>query len=158
MTTLLRAAVAAAVLLTAMPTAQARITRAPAPESSPKVAVETHASGLSKPWAFQFLPDGRILVNEIRGRMRVVEKDGRLAGIITDGDLRRHMTGTTNLLDRTAAEVMTANPVTIPPDTLAAEALLILEQRKITSIVVVKDDHRVLGVVHLHDLWRTGLV
>jgi arabinose-5-phosphate isomerase len=92
------------------------------------------------------------------GMTCVVDDRGALAGIITDGDLRRHMTGTTNLLDRTAADVMTRNPVTIPPETLAAEALLILEQRKITSIVVVKGDQRVQGVVHLHDLWRTGMV
>jgi arabinose-5-phosphate isomerase len=92
------------------------------------------------------------------GMTCVVDDRGALAGIITDGDLRRHMTGTMNLLDRTAADVMTRNPVAIAPETLAAEALLILEQRKITSIVVVKDGERVQGVVHLHDLWRTGMV
>jgi arabinose-5-phosphate isomerase len=92
------------------------------------------------------------------GMTCVVDDRGALAGIITDGDLRRHMTGTTNLLDRTAADVMTRHPVAIPPETLAAEALLILEQRKITSIVVVKDGQQVQGVVHLHDLWRTGMV
>jgi glucose/arabinose dehydrogenase len=66
-------------MVVAMPMAHARITRAPAPETSPKVTVETYASGLSNPWAFQFLPDGRILVNEVRGRMRIVEKDGRVS-------------------------------------------------------------------------------
>jgi glucose/arabinose dehydrogenase len=74
-----RVALAAAALLTTLPPAQARIARAPAPESSPKIAVETYASGLANPWAFQFLPDGRLLVNEVRGRMRVVEKDGRVS-------------------------------------------------------------------------------
>jgi glucose/arabinose dehydrogenase len=74
-----RVAIAAAALLTTLPPAQARIARAPAPESSPKIAVETYASGLANPWAFQFLPDGRILVNEVRGRMRIVEKDGRVS-------------------------------------------------------------------------------
>jgi glucose/arabinose dehydrogenase len=59
--------------------AQARITRAPAPEKSANIKVETYAKGLSNPWAFQFLPDGRILVNEVRGRMRLVEKDGRIS-------------------------------------------------------------------------------
>ena len=53
---------------------------------------------------------------------------------------------------------MTRNPVTIAPDTLAAEALHILEQRKITSIVVVDAANVVQGVVHLHDLWRTEMV
>jgi arabinose-5-phosphate isomerase len=67
------------------------------------------------------------------------------------------MASTTNLLDRTAGDVMTRNPITIRRDTLAAEALLILEQRKITAIVVVSDDQQVQGVVHLHHLWRTEM-
>jgi arabinose-5-phosphate isomerase len=92
------------------------------------------------------------------GMTCVVNDEGVLSGIITDGDLRRHMTGSRNLLDRMAADVMTHNPVTIRPETLAAEALLILERRKITSIVVVSEDQRVQGVVHLHDLWRTEMV
>jgi arabinose-5-phosphate isomerase len=91
------------------------------------------------------------------GMTCVVNDDGILSGIITDGDLRRHMTGTTNLLERTASDVMTRNPVTIRRDTLAVEALLVLERRKITSIVVVTDDQKVLGVVHLHHLWRTEM-
>jgi arabinose-5-phosphate isomerase len=53
---------------------------------------------------------------------------------------------------------MTRNPITIAPDTLAVEVLNTLERRKITSVVVVDDDHRVLGVVHLHDLWRTEMI
>jgi arabinose-5-phosphate isomerase len=92
------------------------------------------------------------------GMTCVVETDGTLAGIITDGDLRRHMTGEANILERRAAEVMTRRPVTLPPGTLAAEALHVLEQRKITSIVVVDAAGRVAGVVHLHDLWRTEMV
>jgi glucose/arabinose dehydrogenase len=73
--------VAAAVvaMAAAMPMAEARITKAPAPEGSPKIAAETYARDLSSPWAFQFLPDGRLLVNEVRGRMRVVGKDGRVS-------------------------------------------------------------------------------
>ena len=92
------------------------------------------------------------------GMTCVVDGDGRLAGIITDGDLRRHMIKQPDFLTRTAADVMTRNPVTVRRDTLAAEALHLLEQRKITSIVVVDDRSEVQGVVHLHDLWRTGLV
>jgi arabinose-5-phosphate isomerase len=83
---------------------------------------------------------------------------GGLAGIITDGDLRRHMASGPSILDLAAADVMTREPVTIPPSTLAVEALHIMEQRKITSIVVVGDDERIQGVVHLHDLWRTEMV
>ena len=63
------------------------------------------------------------------------------------------------ILDLTAAEVMTRNPVAIAPSMLAVEALNLMERRKITSIVVVQDDtHRVAGVVHLHDLWRTEMI
>ena len=90
------------------------------------------------------------------GMTCVVEND-RLVGIITDGDLRRHMSQSVNLLDRIARDIMTKNPVTIGRATLATEVLHILEQRKITSIVVVDHDHHVEGVVHLHDLWRTEM-
>jgi arabinose-5-phosphate isomerase len=81
---------------------------------------------------------------------------GELAGIITDGDLRRHMDRGSGILDLCAGDVMTRGAVTIPPATLAVEALGIMEQRKITSIVVV-DAGRVAGVVHLHDLWHTEM-
>jgi arabinose-5-phosphate isomerase len=91
------------------------------------------------------------------GMTCVVDGNGALTGIITDGDLRRNMADGTNLLDRKAGEVMTRRPVTIRPQMLAAEALLVLERRKITSIVVVDEESRVQGVVHLHDLWRTEM-
>ncbi|MEO7133359.1 MAG: KpsF/GutQ family sugar-phosphate isomerase [Vicinamibacterales bacterium] len=92
------------------------------------------------------------------GMTSVVEKDGRLAGIITDGDLRRKMATTPNIQDLTARDVMTANPVAISQSTMAVEALAMMEQRKITSIVVIDTDRRVEGIVHLHDLWRTEMV
>ena len=62
------------------------------------------------------------------------------------------------LLERQARDVMTMHPVTIASSTLAAEALHVLEQRKITSVVVTNADQRIEGVVHLHDLWRTELI
>ena len=84
---------------------------------------------------------------------------GELLGIITDGDLRRLMEREIDTLALTAADVMTRNPVTVEPRTLAAQALNILEQRKITSLVVAEGNpKRAVGVVHLHDLWRTELV
>jgi arabinose-5-phosphate isomerase len=93
------------------------------------------------------------------GMTCVVDENDALLGIITDGDLRRHMERGAAILEMTAADVMTRGPVAIAPDTLAAEALNIMEQRKITSIVVVNGDGgRVAGVVHLHDLWRTEMV
>ena len=90
--------------------------------------------------------------------MTCVVEDGILVGVITDGDLRRHMRASINLLDRTAGDVMTRTAVTIARGMLAAEALNLLEQRKITSLVVVDRDGRVEGVVHLHDLWRTEMM
>src|SRR5258707_13510983 len=92
------------------------------------------------------------------GMTCVVDEQDVLLGIITDGGLRRQMERTANILTMTAADVMTRDPVAIAPDTLAAEALHIMEQRKITSLVVTGDERHVAGVVHLHDLWRTELV
>lgn len=93
------------------------------------------------------------------GMTCVVDDDGCLLGIITDGDLRRHMDRTAHILESSAKDVMTPDPVSITPATLAVEALNIMEQRRITSLVVVSDERRrVAGVVHLHDLWRTELV
>jgi len=92
------------------------------------------------------------------GMTCVVDGGRRLVGIITDGDLRRHMINGANFLDRSAGDVMTPNPVTVRRDTLAAEALHVLEQRKITSIVVVDAREDVQGVVHPHTLWRTEMV
>ena len=92
------------------------------------------------------------------GMTVVAGSDGRLAGIVTDGDLRRHITSQDNLLGRCAAEVMTARPVTIRRGMLAVQALNLMEERKITSLVVVGPNLEVEGVVHLHDLWRTEMI
>jgi arabinose-5-phosphate isomerase len=92
------------------------------------------------------------------GMTCVVDDGGRLLGIVTDGDLRRHMVKGSNLLDRKAADVMTGQPIVIKRDILAVEALRLLEERKITSLVVVSGEGVVEGVVHLHDLWQTQMV
>lgn len=92
------------------------------------------------------------------GMSCVVNDDGRLVGIVTDGDLRRHMNRESNLLDRTAADIMTTRPVTIRRNLLAVEALRQMEGRKITSVVVVDEKDMVEGVVHLHDLLQTRMV
>jgi arabinose-5-phosphate isomerase len=93
------------------------------------------------------------------GMTCVVDGSGRLAGVFTDGDLRRLMLKRppNAVLALTAGEVMTPNPLTIGRAVLAVEALHIMETHKITSVVVVDGDRRVEGVVHLHDLWRTGM-
>jgi arabinose-5-phosphate isomerase len=93
------------------------------------------------------------------GMTTVLHPDGRLAGIITDGDLRRLMEkqgGVT--LAMNAGACMTRSAQTIGPHVLASEALNLMEKRKITSIVVVDESEGVLGVVHLHDLWTLELI
>jgi arabinose-5-phosphate isomerase len=88
----------------------------------------------------------------------VVDEGGRLAGVISDGDLRRLMERDPRPLERTAAEVMTRHPATIARGELAARALSLMEQRKITALLVTAEDGVLEGVVHLHDLWRTQLI
>jgi arabinose-5-phosphate isomerase len=92
------------------------------------------------------------------GMSCVVDDADRLVGIITDGDLRRNMADMSDLMSRTAEAVMTRNPIAIASDTLAVEVLNTLERRKITAVVVVDAGQKVLGVVHLHDLWRTEMI
>ena len=84
----------------------------------------------------------------------VTDAQGRLTGIITDGDLRRHMQG---LLDQTAAQVMTRGPRSIGPEALAEAALAEMQGRKITSLFVVEDG-RPVGILHIHDFLRIGAV
>jgi arabinose-5-phosphate isomerase len=93
------------------------------------------------------------------GMTTIVNPDGTLAGILTDGDLRRLMEkhgGAT--LSMNVSECMNPNPQTVKATVLASEALTLMEKRRITSVVVVDDSRRVLGVVHLHDLWGMQLV
>ena len=92
------------------------------------------------------------------GLTAVTEPDGRLLGIITDGDLRRVMQQRKqNVLDLSAADCMTRNPVTLPRTELAASALRLMEEKKITSVLVVDAEHKLEGVVHIHDLWTLQL-
>jgi arabinose-5-phosphate isomerase len=91
------------------------------------------------------------------GVTTVADSDGRLLGVITDGDLRRLMERDAAPLEHTAREVMHAGGVMIRPDELATTALARLEERKITSLMVSDEDARILGVLHLHDLWGVGL-
>ena len=99
----------------------------------------------------------REMTDKKLGMTCVLGADGRLAGVITDGDLRRELAAGRTLAARTAGEVMSAAPHTIGASTLAARALRLMETHRITALVVVDDARRVEGVVHLHDLWRTEL-
>lgn len=92
------------------------------------------------------------------GLTAVAESDGRLLGVITDGDLRRVMQKRKeNVLELTARDCMTPNPVTIARTELAASALHVMEEKKITSVLVVDAAGRLEGVVHIHDLWTLQL-
>ena len=104
------------------------------------------------------LPDVAAAMSAGKLGMACVTGDDRaLLGVVTDGDVRRRLAERLDPTALSAADVMTKTPVTIPPSTLAAEALNLLEARRITSLIVVDDAGRVDGVVHLHDLWRTEL-
>ncbi len=99
--------------------------------------------------------DALLVMSEKRfGAVGVLDEAGRLIGLITDGDLRRHMDG---LLDHRADEVMTRAPLTIAPHALAAEALKIMNERRITVLFVVEGD-RPVGILHVHDLLRAGVI
>jgi arabinose-5-phosphate isomerase len=88
------------------------------------------------------------------GCVAVTNGDGRLLGVITDGDLRRHMRD--DLLRAPVGEVMTASPKTVRPGQLASEALELINSLKITALIVVESD-RPVGIVHFHDLLRAGV-
>jgi arabinose-5-phosphate isomerase len=92
------------------------------------------------------------------GMTAVVDAADRLVGIITDGDLRRALERGGALLERRAAECMTRQPKTIGPGDLAARAVQVMERYAITSLLIVDDDGRVEGVIHLHDLLKAGVV
>jgi arabinose-5-phosphate isomerase len=79
----------------------------------------------------------------------------RLVGIITDGDLRRNMSP--GLLQQETTKVMTENPKTIRAQALAAEAVGLMNEKKITSLFVVQDDGRPIGILHIHDCLRAGV-
>jgi len=93
------------------------------------------------------------------GLTTVTDPGGRLLGMISDGDLRRQMERHGyGLLDRTAAECMTRNPVLVGRRELATRALDVMESRKITALLVTDAEGRIEGVVHLHDLWETEMI
>nr|WP_157577915.1 KpsF/GutQ family sugar-phosphate isomerase [Roseivivax halodurans] len=83
-----------------------------------------------------------------------VVTEGRLVGVISDGDLRRKMS---DLMTHTAGEVANPDPITVPTGLLAAQALAVMNDRKINALVVVDDENRPEGVIHIHDLLRAGV-
>ena len=85
----------------------------------------------------------------------VIDPDGRLAGVVTDGDLRRKLGSGWG--GRLARDVMTANPRRIAPDALAAEALEMVNRMRVTALIVADADERPVGLVHVHDLLNLGV-
>jgi arabinose-5-phosphate isomerase len=95
----------------------------------------------------------------VAGVVGVQDGEGRLAGVITDGDLRRHIHA--NPLDHAAADLMSTSPKTVPAGMLAAQALTVMNEARITSLFVVPDEapesRRPIGLLHVHDCLRAGL-
>jgi len=92
------------------------------------------------------------------GLTGVLAPDGTLAGILTDGDLRRAIQSRGDLLCFSAGELMTAAPKTVPAGALAESALALMEQHAITALFILEADGRPAGVLHLHGLLRAGVV
>lgn len=111
------------------------------------------------PVAAPGLPMADALVAMTAGRFGClgILDGGRLAGIVTDGDLRRALKAGGDLLARDAGSVMTRNPRSIGPDMLAAEALRLMNERGITAMFVVDEAARPVGILHIHDLLRAGV-
>jgi arabinose-5-phosphate isomerase len=91
------------------------------------------------------------------GITAVVDPQGLLAGVISDGDLRRLLQKDEMLLRKSAADSMKANPLTIAEGELASAALQVMEERKVTSLFVPDEARHVQGIIHLHDLWGLEL-
>ena len=87
----------------------------------------------------------------------VTGTDGKLLGIITDGDLRRMLEKSDSIQNITARDIMTRNPKTIPPSAMAVNALDIMRKNSITQLVVAENE-TYLGILHLHDLVKEGLI
>jgi len=92
------------------------------------------------------------------GVTAIVDANGKLEGIYTDGDLRRSLDAAVDVHATTMREVMTKNPKTVRPKLLAAEAVRLLEQHQITSLIVVDDETTVVGALNVHDLFRAGVM
>ena len=92
------------------------------------------------------------------GMTAVTDNAGRLLGVFTDGDLRRALDREINVHTTTMDSVMHAGAITITPDTMAAQAVHVLEENKITGLLVVDDDRQLVGALNVHDLFRAGVM
>jgi arabinose-5-phosphate isomerase len=92
------------------------------------------------------------------GMTTIVADDNRLLGVFTDGDLRRVIDQKIDITNALMTDVMSSNPRTISREILAAEALTIMESAAITALIIQDEDHRPIGVLHMHDILRAGVV
>jgi arabinose-5-phosphate isomerase len=92
------------------------------------------------------------------GMTTVINKKGMLVGVFTDGDLRRVIDSKIDLNSASVKDVMSSNPKTINQDILAAEALNIMEQSSITAVIIEDQHKHPVGVVHMHDILRAGVI
>lgn len=102
-----------------------------------------------------------VITDKGLGATTIIDNEGRLLGLITDGDIRRSLEKGHEFLDKKVVDIMTVNPLTIRANKLAAEALNLMENHKpkpITVLPVVDDEHKALGLIHVTDLLRHGLI
>jgi len=99
-----------------------------------------------------------VMTTKKLGMTTVIDEAGRLLGVITDGDLRRFLERGADLTTAKAVDLASKNPKTIGPDELAARAVQVMEDFSITSLVVLENQQRLVGVIHLHDLLKSGIV
>jgi arabinose-5-phosphate isomerase len=114
--------------------------------------------GDSVPYVFENDVMSEVLITMTKkgfGATAVIDKNELLIGIITDGDLRRHMSQ--DLVKLSAGEVMSLNPKRIKPTMLAIEALTFMNEKAITSLLVADTNSKLCGIIHIHDLLRAGV-
>ena len=96
-----------------------------------------------------------VMSQKMLGCLGILDTTGHLIGMITDGDLRRHMSN--DLMNKKVDEVMNPNPTTISGDILGSEALNIMHSKKITNIFVIDADKKPIGLIHMHHLLQAGV-
>jgi len=126
-----------------------------------KLVKELCHTGQEVPIVKESDPMGKVIVEMTSkgfGAVAVVDDEGKLCGIITDGDLRRFINRGGDLNNSLAGDVMTKNPKTARMDELAAEALRRMEDYKITVLIITDEDRKPIGIIHMHDILRAGVI
>ncbi|WP_333784610.1 KpsF/GutQ family sugar-phosphate isomerase [Thermocrinis sp.] len=126
-----------------------------------KLVKELCHTGEEVPIVKELDPMGKVIVEMTSkgfGAVAVVDDEGKLCGIITDGDLRRFINRGGDLNNSLARDVMTKNPKTARMEELAAEALRRMEDYKITVLIITDEDRKPIGIIHMHDILRAGVI